>query len=88
MSYLQSLEGVCRDEYKPKSDGRFEQITFNVEKFASTDVKELEKKLREGHERPIMLISWPDYLMKMYVSEFSKVIRNYENAFDVYYVSD
>jgi hypothetical protein len=48
----------------------------------------LEEKIKNGIEKPILFISWPEYLMSMYVSDFSKVIRNYENVFDVYYCED
>ena len=49
---------------------------------------EMEQKMKKGVDKPILFICWPEYLMSMYVSEFSKVIRNYENAFDVYYCKD
>ena len=37
LTYLQVLEGVCRDEYRP-NDNSFEKCTFNMECFAKTNM--------------------------------------------------
>ena len=53
-------------------------------------MKEFRKAIKANNEaeRPILLIVWPEHFMSNMVSDFSKVLRNYNDVFDIFYCKD
>lgn len=64
--------------------------TYNVEFVFNTDVKEFRRKYKygEGADKPILVIFWPEYFMSNMIDDFQKVLRNYNEVFDVFYFKD
>ena len=53
-------------------------------------MKEFKRAMKSNDkaERPILLIVWPEHFMSNMVSDFSRVLRNYNDVFDIYYCKD
>ena len=63
--------------------------TFNVEYMFNTDMKEFKHKLEsEDNDRLLMFILWNDTFMGMNAKQFHKVLRDFNELFEVYYCND